>query len=164
MLRFSISSLLSFLFFVLHVWETFFWLGKKLIASVFAKCAYLLVLFVLCCDSRFDDFVHVHTPNFLNAYAYTSLLVHLLYICLVLFLIFSVWLIYEGHVAGFCALCAIQKHVSRALQSTGRSLVPKDLVSNLRCILLAFSIFYFISCVCLLFLLSKFLAAIGHIV
>ncbi|KAJ8768239.1 hypothetical protein K2173_021179 [Erythroxylum novogranatense] len=38
------------------------------------------------------------------------------------------------HVAGFCALCAIQKHVSRALQSTGRSLVPKDLVSNLRCI------------------------------
>ncbi|KAJ4840957.1 hypothetical protein Tsubulata_018151 [Turnera subulata] len=40
------------------------------------------------------------------------------------------------HIAGFCALCAIQKHVSRALQSTGRSLVPKDLVSNLRCILL----------------------------
>ncbi|KAF9662750.1 hypothetical protein SADUNF_Sadunf18G0086700 [Salix dunnii] len=39
-----------------------------------------------------------------------------------------------GHVAGFCALCAIQKHVSRALQSSGRSLVPKDLVSNLRCI------------------------------
>ncbi|XP_020534725.1 ubiquitin carboxyl-terminal hydrolase 23 isoform X2 [Jatropha curcas] len=38
------------------------------------------------------------------------------------------------HIAGFCALCAIQKHVSRALQSTGRSLVPKDLVSNLRCI------------------------------
>ncbi|KAJ6362101.1 hypothetical protein OIU78_002495 [Salix suchowensis] len=38
------------------------------------------------------------------------------------------------HVAGFCALCAIQKHVSRALQSSGRSLVPKDLVSNLRCI------------------------------
>ncbi|XP_024016924.1 ubiquitin carboxyl-terminal hydrolase 23 isoform X1 [Morus notabilis] len=38
------------------------------------------------------------------------------------------------HVAGFCALCAIQKHVSRALQSTGRSLAPKDLVSNLRCI------------------------------
>uniref|UniRef100_A0A6N2MSX9 USP domain-containing protein n=1 Tax=Salix viminalis TaxID=40686 RepID=A0A6N2MSX9_SALVM len=36
------------------------------------------------------------------------------------------------HVAGFCALCAIQKHVSRALQSSGRSLVPKDLVSNLR--------------------------------
>ncbi|KAI3446753.1 hypothetical protein Pfo_003418 [Paulownia fortunei] len=36
--------------------------------------------------------------------------------------------------AGFCALCAIQKHVSRALQSTGRILEPKDLVSNLRCI------------------------------
>ncbi|KVH93639.1 Peptidase C19, ubiquitin carboxyl-terminal hydrolase 2 [Cynara cardunculus var. scolymus] len=34
--------------------------------------------------------------------------------------------------AGFCALCAIQKHVSRALQSSGRSLAPKDLVSNLR--------------------------------
>ncbi|CAI9765773.1 unnamed protein product [Fraxinus pennsylvanica] len=36
--------------------------------------------------------------------------------------------------AGFCALCAIQKHVSRALQSTGRILEPKDLVSNLHCI------------------------------
>ncbi|KAL0286455.1 UNVERIFIED_CONTAM: Ubiquitin carboxyl-terminal hydrolase 23 [Sesamum angustifolium] len=36
--------------------------------------------------------------------------------------------------SGFCALCAIQKHVSRALQSTGRILEPKDLVSNLRCI------------------------------
>ncbi|PSS13940.1 Ubiquitin carboxyl-terminal hydrolase [Actinidia chinensis var. chinensis] len=36
--------------------------------------------------------------------------------------------------AGFCALCAIQKHVSHALQLTGRSLAPKDLVSNLRCI------------------------------
>ncbi|XP_059635606.1 ubiquitin carboxyl-terminal hydrolase 23 [Cornus florida] len=36
--------------------------------------------------------------------------------------------------AGFCALCAIQKHVSRALQATGRILAPKDLVSNLRCI------------------------------
>ncbi|KAF8033764.1 hypothetical protein BT93_C0123 [Corymbia citriodora subsp. variegata] len=35
---------------------------------------------------------------------------------------------------GFCALCAIQKHVSRALKSTGRILAPKDLVSNLRCI------------------------------
>ncbi|KAM1812273.1 hypothetical protein ACFX11_026239 [Malus domestica] len=31
------------------------------------------------------------------------------------------------HIAGFCALCAIQKHVSLALQSTGRILVPKDL-------------------------------------
>ncbi|KAK9726244.1 hypothetical protein RND81_05G201500 [Saponaria officinalis] len=37
-------------------------------------------------------------------------------------------------VAGFCALCAIQKHVSRALQSSGRSLAPKDLVSHLRCV------------------------------
>ncbi|XAR66764.1 Ubiquitinyl hydrolase 1, partial [Bertholletia excelsa] len=36
--------------------------------------------------------------------------------------------------AGFCALCAIQKHVSRALQLTGRSLAPKEIVSNLRCI------------------------------
>nr|XP_009763328.1 PREDICTED: ubiquitin carboxyl-terminal hydrolase 23 isoform X2 [Nicotiana sylvestris] len=36
--------------------------------------------------------------------------------------------------AGFCALCAIQKHVSRALQATGKILAPKDLVSNLRCI------------------------------
>ncbi|XP_041998545.1 ubiquitin carboxyl-terminal hydrolase 23-like isoform X1 [Salvia splendens] len=36
--------------------------------------------------------------------------------------------------AGFCALCAIQKHVSRALQSSGRILEPKDLVSHLRCI------------------------------
>ncbi|KAL2900439.1 Ubiquitin carboxyl-terminal hydrolase 23 [Bienertia sinuspersici] len=39
------------------------------------------------------------------------------------------------HVAGFCALCAMQKHVSSALQSTGRILAPKDLVSNLRRIL-----------------------------
>ncbi|KAL9689568.1 hypothetical protein QQ045_009955 [Rhodiola kirilowii] len=37
-------------------------------------------------------------------------------------------------IAGFCALCAIQKHVNRALHATGRSLAPKDLVSNLRCI------------------------------
>ncbi|XP_076936312.1 ubiquitin carboxyl-terminal hydrolase 23-like isoform X2 [Bidens hawaiensis] len=36
--------------------------------------------------------------------------------------------------SGFCALCAIQNHVSRALQLPGRSLAPKDLVSNLRCI------------------------------
>ncbi|KAL8223461.1 hypothetical protein R6Q57_018936 [Mikania cordata] len=36
--------------------------------------------------------------------------------------------------SGFCALCAIQKHVSRALQLSGKSLAPKDLVSNLRCI------------------------------
>ncbi|XP_071725339.1 ubiquitin carboxyl-terminal hydrolase 23-like [Rutidosis leptorrhynchoides] len=35
-------------------------------------------------------------------------------------------------IAGFCALCAIQKHVSRARQLSGRSLAPKDLVSNLR--------------------------------
>lgn len=36
--------------------------------------------------------------------------------------------------AGFCSLCSIQKHVSQALESTGRILAPKDLVSNLRCI------------------------------
>ncbi|CAN1165262.1 Ubiquitin carboxyl-terminal hydrolase 23 [Linum perenne] len=36
-------------------------------------------------------------------------------------------------IAGFCALCAFQKHVSRALQSTGMSFVP-DLVSNMRCV------------------------------
>ncbi|KAE8688126.1 Ubiquitin carboxyl-terminal hydrolase 23 [Hibiscus syriacus] len=30
-------------------------------------------------------------------------------------------------IAGFCALCSIQKHVSRALQSTGRILAPNDL-------------------------------------
>ncbi|XP_010265604.1 PREDICTED: ubiquitin carboxyl-terminal hydrolase 23 isoform X2 [Nelumbo nucifera] len=36
--------------------------------------------------------------------------------------------------AGFCAMCAIQNHVRRALQSTGRILAPKDLVMNLRCI------------------------------
>ncbi|KAK3019738.1 hypothetical protein RJ639_004472, partial [Escallonia herrerae] len=30
--------------------------------------------------------------------------------------------------AGFCALCAFEKHVSRALQSTGRILAPKDLL------------------------------------
>lgn len=42
---------------------------------------------------------------------------------------------HEGRTAGFCALCAIQKHVRRALESTGRILVPKYLVSNLRCIL-----------------------------
>jgi hypothetical protein len=55
---------------------------------------------------------------------------------LLCFFLFLCLIYYEGHVAGFCALCAIQKHVSRALQSSGRSLVPKDLVSNLRCILL----------------------------
>ncbi|OMO85154.1 Peptidase C19, ubiquitin carboxyl-terminal hydrolase 2 [Corchorus capsularis] len=36
--------------------------------------------------------------------------------------------------AGFCALCAIEKHVSRALELTGTPLAPRDLVSNLRCI------------------------------
>lgn len=35
--------------------------------------------------------------------------------------------------AGFCALCAMQKHVRTARQATGRILAPKDLVSNLRC-------------------------------
>jgi ubiquitin carboxyl-terminal hydrolase 36/42 len=33
----------------------------------------------------------------------------------------------------FCALCAIQNHVSRVLQSTG-AISPNDLVGNLRCI------------------------------
>lgn len=37
-------------------------------------------------------------------------------------------------IAGFCALCAIQKHVSLALQSFGKRLAPNDLVSNLKCI------------------------------
>ncbi|CAN0912164.1 Ubiquitin carboxyl-terminal hydrolase 23 [Linum grandiflorum] len=36
-------------------------------------------------------------------------------------------------ISGFCALCAFQKHVSRALQSTGMSFVP-DLVSKMRCV------------------------------
>ncbi|KAF7806524.1 ubiquitin carboxyl-terminal hydrolase 23 [Senna tora] len=36
-------------------------------------------------------------------------------------------------IAGFCALCAIQNHVSRALQSSGRILSPETLVVNLRC-------------------------------
>ncbi|CAN8253132.1 unnamed protein product [Cochlearia groenlandica] len=38
------------------------------------------------------------------------------------------------HVAGFCALCAMQKHVRTARQATGRILAPKDLVTNLRCV------------------------------
>ncbi|KAG6673445.1 hypothetical protein I3842_16G112600 [Carya illinoinensis] len=38
------------------------------------------------------------------------------------------------HIAGFCVLCAIQKHVSCALQSTGRVLAPSDFVRNLQCI------------------------------
>ncbi|KAK9087581.1 hypothetical protein Syun_029975 [Stephania yunnanensis] len=38
------------------------------------------------------------------------------------------------HTAGFCAMCALQNHVNRALQATGRILTPKDLVVNLRCI------------------------------
>ena len=38
------------------------------------------------------------------------------------------------HIVGFCTLCAIQKHVSRALQSIGRILAPKDLISNSWCI------------------------------
>ncbi|CAK8564304.1 unnamed protein product [Lathyrus sativus] len=37
-------------------------------------------------------------------------------------------------IAGFCALCAIQNHVSRALQSTGKILSPANLVVNLRSI------------------------------
>ncbi|KAF8047383.1 hypothetical protein N665_3069s0004 [Sinapis alba] len=39
------------------------------------------------------------------------------------------------HVAGFCALCAMQKHVRLALQASGRIVAPKYLVSNLRCVL-----------------------------
>ncbi|GAB2210678.1 hypothetical protein Droror1_Dr00015959 [Drosera rotundifolia] len=35
----------------------------------------------------------------------------------------------------FCALCAIQRHVSHALKGTGRILIPTYLVSNLQCIL-----------------------------
>ncbi|CAH8366225.1 unnamed protein product [Eruca vesicaria subsp. sativa] len=38
------------------------------------------------------------------------------------------------HVAGFCALCAMQKHVRLALQASGRIVAPKYLVSNLRCV------------------------------
>ncbi|KFK40800.1 hypothetical protein AALP_AA2G042900 [Arabis alpina] len=38
------------------------------------------------------------------------------------------------HVAGFCALCAMQKHVRTARQATGRILAPKAMVSNLRCV------------------------------
>ncbi|KAL0735036.1 hypothetical protein Bca4012_011246 [Brassica carinata] len=37
-------------------------------------------------------------------------------------------------VAGFCALCAMQRHVRNALQATGKILAPKYLVSNLRCV------------------------------
>ncbi|KAJ0261490.1 Ubiquitin carboxyl-terminal hydrolase 23 [Hirschfeldia incana] len=37
-------------------------------------------------------------------------------------------------VAGFCALCAMQKHVRDALQASGKILSPKYLVSNLRCV------------------------------
>ncbi|XP_077217490.1 ubiquitin-specific protease 23 isoform X2 [Tasmannia lanceolata] len=38
------------------------------------------------------------------------------------------------HTSGFCAMCAIQNHVSSALQSTGKILSPSHLVKNLRCI------------------------------
>ena len=38
-----------------------------------------------------------------------------------------------GHMAGFCALCAMQKHVRLALQASGKIVAPKYLVSNLRC-------------------------------
>ncbi|WOK94359.1 ubiquitin carboxyl-terminal hydrolase 42-like [Canna indica] len=37
-------------------------------------------------------------------------------------------------IAGFCAMCAIQKHVMLALQSTGKIVAPYNLVNNLRCI------------------------------
>ncbi|KAL8136649.1 hypothetical protein V2J09_002650 [Rumex salicifolius] len=35
-------------------------------------------------------------------------------------------------VVGFCALCAMQKHVTRTLLATGKVLAPKEIVSNLR--------------------------------
>ncbi|CAF1892453.1 hypothetical protein Bca4012_048664 [Brassica carinata] len=38
------------------------------------------------------------------------------------------------HMAGFCALCAMQKHVRLALQASGKIVAPKYLVSNLRCV------------------------------
>ena len=41
----------------------------------------------------------------------------------------------EGQTAGFCALCAVQKHVSCALQSSGKCLAPLDFFIHLRCIL-----------------------------
>ncbi|XLR61869.1 hypothetical protein S83_012541, partial [Arachis hypogaea] len=50
----------------------------------------------------------------------------------VIFLCFALSVL--GHVAGFCALCVIQNHVSCALHASGRTLSPKDLVGNLRCI------------------------------
>ncbi|WVZ82239.1 hypothetical protein U9M48_029525 [Paspalum notatum var. saurae] len=36
--------------------------------------------------------------------------------------------------SGFCALCALQKHVKIALQSTGKIVTPSLIVKNLRCI------------------------------
>lgn len=36
--------------------------------------------------------------------------------------------------SGFCALCALQKHVKTALQSTGKIVTPSLIVKNLRCI------------------------------
>ncbi|CAM0943481.1 unnamed protein product [Alopecurus aequalis] len=36
--------------------------------------------------------------------------------------------------AGFCALCALDNHVRRALESTGKILTPVQFVKNLRCI------------------------------
>lgn len=53
----------------------------------------------------------------------------------------SIWF-YEGHTAGFCALCAIQNHVRSALQSTGKILSPSHLVKNLRCILQILRLFF----------------------
>ncbi|XP_031480994.1 ubiquitin carboxyl-terminal hydrolase 23 [Nymphaea colorata] len=38
------------------------------------------------------------------------------------------------HIAGFCAMCAIQNHVRSALQSSGKILSPMHLVRNLRSI------------------------------
>ncbi|KAG8093786.1 hypothetical protein GUJ93_ZPchr0012g21054 [Zizania palustris] len=36
--------------------------------------------------------------------------------------------------AGFCALCALQNHVKSALQSTGKIVIPSQIVKNLHCI------------------------------
>ncbi|XP_015627622.1 ubiquitin carboxyl-terminal hydrolase 23 isoform X1 [Oryza sativa Japonica Group] len=41
---------------------------------------------------------------------------------------------------GFCALCALQRHVNSALQSTGKILRPVHIVRNLRCISRSFRI------------------------
>ncbi|KAJ7533909.1 hypothetical protein O6H91_13G070200 [Diphasiastrum complanatum] len=42
------------------------------------------------------------------------------------------------HVAGFCAVCALEAHVKQALSSTDKVISPQTLVKNLRCISRAF--------------------------